>query len=663
MIRKSISLKYSIVIATLLTIYGCATPEKKKTDTTTPTSGIETVEIIKDSTDSEVTAEDLVEQASSEDNEQAIVLLLQATNKYIKQQQLDKALSMALELRKLSLTNAQENYNQINISEVLFEIGEIDLASQELAKVNNQSASQRQLFLQANINVQNGMLIDGIVDYLNYYQQYPITGEDEAFYLATLFSKLTPYQVTALSKRTAFNLEGWLAYTDTLTEYDNAENITNRLATWQSKYPEHPANSLIANVQQQAIMLEQNAGIEIVSVLIPLSGREKTLGETIQAGIMAAYQQRPNVQLNFIDTNKTKMNDIVASLHEQKPSFVIGPLLKHHVESYLASTHNDEVSFDEEKSAAMTPITNDDSNPFSSADTIAESTQSSDQLSSTEQQVLPHQWPTLLLNLPEQSLLNEDQFALSMLPEDEARQAAFSLSQKGYQQAMVLSQNSTIGKRMAMSFADEWKKYHHTQVNIIYYPNGKEMQTAVKRGLEVNLSDERIYLMRNRISENVKAEARNRRDVDMIYIFGTPDQARLIKPYVDVNISPFAESIDLFASSRSHNDKLDANTRRDLTGLTFTEIPWLLSSRQANPELAEQAKQLWPQRSSSLERIYAMGIDSFQLLDKLRAMQLIPMIKHQGEIGTLQMDEQGIISRSVDWGKYRSSRVQPIAIN
>ncbi|WP_068544897.1 penicillin-binding protein activator [Thalassotalea crassostreae] len=661
MIRKSISLKYSIVIVTLLTLYGCATPEKKKTDTTTPTSAIETVEVIEDSTDSEITAEDLVEQASSEDNEQAIVLLLQATNKYIQQQQLDKALSMALELRKLSLTNAQENYNQLNISEVLFEIGEIELASQELSKVNTQTVSKRQLFLQANINVQTGMLINGIIDYLNYHQQYPITAEDEAFYLATLFAKLKPYQVTALSKRKALHLEGWLAYTSSLSEYGNADDITNQLATWQSKFPEHPANLLIANVQQQAITLEQDAEFETVSVLIPLSGREKTLGETIQAGIMAAYQQKSKVQLNFIDTNATNMSDIVANLHQQKPSFVIGPLLKQHVESYLASTH-DETAFDE-GSVEMTTISAENNNPFTESEAITESAQSSDQLSLQEQLTLPHQWPTLLLNLPEQNVLNKNQFALSMLPEDEARQAAFSLSQKGYQQAMVLSQNSTIGKRMAKSFADEWQKYHHTQVNIIYYPNGKEMQTAVKRGLEVNLSDERIYLMRNRISENVKAEARNRRDVDMIYIFGTPDQARLIKPYVDVNISPFAESIDLFASSRSHNDKLDANTRRDLTGLTFTEIPWLLSSRQANPELAEQSKQLWPQRSSSLERIYAMGIDSFQLLEKLRAMQLIPMIKHQGEIGTLQMDEQGIISRSVDWGKYRSSRVQPIVIN
>ena len=43
----------------------------------------------------------------------------------------------------------------------------------------------------------------------------------------------------------------------------------------------------------------------------------------------------------------------------------------------------------------------------------------------------------------------------------------------------------------------------------------------------------------------------------MIYIVGSPTQTRVLKPYVDVSISPFADTIQMFASSRSHSIKVD----------------------------------------------------------------------------------------------------------
>ena len=55
-----------------------------------------------------------------------------------------------------------------------------------------------------------------------------------------------------------------------------------------------------------------------------------------------------------------------------------------------------------------------------------------------------------------------------------------------------------------------------------------------------------------------------------------------------------------------------------------------------------------------------MGIDSWQLLDKVLHMDKLPMMIHYGETGTLQMNRDNVISRSLSWGKYRASRVQSI---
>ena len=77
----------------------------------------------------------------------------------------------------------------------------------------------------------------------------------------------------------------------------------------------------------------------------------------------------------------------------------------------------------------------------------------------------------------------------------------------------------------------------------------------------------------------------------------------------------------VFASSRSHSSRIDKSDNRDLSGLTFTEMPWQLRSKQQNKALAAQAKKLWPNRSDSLQTIFAMGFDSLALVDKISAMQ------------------------------------------
>jgi len=77
------------------------------------------------------------------------------------------------------------------------------------------------------------------------------------------------------------------------------------------------------------------------------------------------------------------------------------------------------------------------------------------------------QVPTLLLNLPSQHQLSLIQTALSMRPEDEAIQAAATLSQKNYRKPIVLSHDDRVSKRIAMAFKQQWQISTENQKHVI----------------------------------------------------------------------------------------------------------------------------------------------------------------------------------------------------
>ena len=146
----------------------------------------------------------------------------------------------------------------------------------------------------------------------------------------------------------------------------------------------------------------------------------------------------------------------------------------------------------------------------------------------------------------------------------------------------------------------------------------------------------------------------------MVYLVGKPIESRIAKPYIDVNIAPFADFIPVYASSRSHNGNTDKSELRDLSGLVFTEMPWLLPSKMQDKETADTAKQLWPSRSDSLSRIFAMGYDSYQLIFKLERMKQFPVLRHNGQTGIIMRQSNGLLTRSLLWGKYYTDRVENI---
>lgn len=438
----------------------------------------------------------------------------------------------------------------------------------------------------------------------------------DVFSLWHQLESLNQWQLAQLVKSDPPFIKGWQLLLNYSHKHGaNNEEFSNYLRLWEQRYPTHPATLIVEQLLTSTLSVSH---IKNIAVLLPLSGSQRGAGLAAQQGILSAYNNDIANKINFIDTNKIDWATLATQFSESNIDHVIGPLLKSNVESYL----------------------------------------------NLSEQEIALQIPSLFLNLPKNKNLTSYQTVLSMRPEDEAIQAAATLSQQHYNNPIILSHQDRVSKRLALAFSQQWQTLTGNEVDIVYFSQGKQMQVSLKEALDVNASQARIKQLQSRLKDNIKSESRNRRDIDMIYLIGSASQTRLSKPYIDVNTSPFASIIPVFASSRSHSN-FDYNhnnngSTNDLQGLTFTQIPWLLTSNQQNKNLAQLSHKLWPKRTDSLSRIFAMGYDSYNLLNKVSLMEQAPYIRHYGQTGVLKLNKGNILTRSLIWGRYHNDKVMQI---
>ncbi|WP_259337845.1 penicillin-binding protein activator [Colwellia sp. RSH04] len=621
---------YSLLLLSLLVLSSCSS--QKTTPTSIPTtkpvesSNVEALPI---------TAEQVLAQLTDLSSQQAITKLVLASELFLQEKNYTKALWLADKTLSLLGNDSKQVSNQITLMQVkassLYALNQEKLSQDELYAIN-QLAAKNNIPLSIDYyktfsNVMTAMAqpIAALqADFHVFALNDSLTNEAAIDAVNMLWQKLqalSAWQLTQFSKKTVPYGKGWVQLMRYANKFGHDPMQFGRyLSQWQRQFPTHPATVIVVSLQEQESAYTES---ENIAVLLPLSGNQASAGIAAQQGLLAAYNNDDSKRLHFYDTHQLNWQSLPTQLNDDEVDFVIGPLLKNNVEHYLATTRD-------------------------VSDGIEQSNIS---------------LPTLLLNLPEKSSLSENQMALSMRPEDEAIQAATTLSNSNYKRPVVLSHQDKVSIRIANAFVEQWKIMTGETVDIVYFEKGTKMQANLKASLDVDTSQNRINELKSRLQQTLKFETRNRRDIDMIYVVGSAEQTRLVKPYIDVNISPFANVIPVYASSRSHSNKHDNSSSRDLQGLTFTEMPWLLNSDMQNTKLKQLSQQLWSKRSDSLLRIFAMGYDSYHLVDKVNQMKDAPYIRHYGQTGILQLNSSNILTRSLIWGRYQQNQVVNIALD
>lgn len=383
------------------------------------------------------------------------------------------------------------------------------------------------------------------------------------------------------------------------------------LRAWQAAHPAHPGEFIALRLLAAAPeTLEYPAN---VALLLPLRGRFAGTAAAIRDGFLAAYLQdgarpdRPTVRL--YDTGEQPTGDALRRALDDGAHFVVGPLLKSAVEGIA---------------------------------------------------VAPIDAGVLTLNtLPDDALPRANFFQFGLVPEDEAVTVARRALEEGKTRALALVPNNEWGERMLNAFATELQSYGGRLLSHAVYETGdNDFRIPITQLLNLNESRERHRQVQAIAGMVLEFEPRRRRDVEFVFVAADERQGRLIRPAF---LYHFAEDLPLYATSAIYEADARANGR-DLDGLVFADMPWILRPDEAMLQVQEALGRHWPSRMNRRGRFYALGYDAYRLIPQLtgEAPLAEPLA---GATGDLLMGPGGRIVRRLDVAQIRGGlavRLDPV---
>ncbi len=454
----------------------------------------------------------------------------------------------------------------------------------------------------------------------DFLQQFQLTAQPESSALEFAEQQLDTAQVITPVDPQQQVKDGWYTLAYLYQRYQLRPNqLLRSLDDWKSHYPDHPAINFIPTPLTELPELSPYQP-ENIAVLLPLSGRYKQQGQAIQYGLLDAYYQQQKaapsakVKLHFYDTQAQSMAQIAEQLQTQAIDFVVGPLLKNNIAAFLPL-------------AAEIPVLALNSFPKQAQSTEAENSQ-----------VAWH-------------------YAFPLSPEEEAKQAARFIFSKEHKKPLLLAADSNYGKRIAAAFNQQWTALNgnnQAPVETHFFSSKKQFPALIARALHTNQSKRRISQMKVITNLPLQTKQRSRRDVDAIYIVSKRDDLLMLKAFIDVAISPFAATIPLYASSRSHQRD---NHNQELSKLVFSDSPFLLN---ADNKARQEIEQTWGKQSFSALRLFALGFDSYQLIGHLIQLQNSEQQAYKGLVGQLSLDASNNVLAELSWAKYQRGKLLEI---
>ncbi len=415
------------------------------------------------------------------------------------------------------------------------------------------------------------------------------------------------------------SLSGWLelallAKSTQRLEAKSSAELSLSLAIWRERYPDlKVSENILAAID--AWQTEGFAYPKKIALLLPMSGHFAKAASVIRDGFLAAHFSSdlspPPPSIRLYDTAEKGRS--IAEQYQQAiddgAAFIVGPLNKVNVDALL---NGSDIST-----------------------------------------------PTLTLNYSsDPALMADNLFQFGLSPEDEARQVAERAWLDGYNQALAIVPEGEWGTRILQAFNESWEALNGTVVEQQHYASSKNDFSAPLRNLlNIDESEQRKKALQQLLGTPLKFEPRRRQDADFVFMVAFPRQARLIKPQLKFH---YAGGLPVYATSHLYSGRQDREANRDLDQITFCDIPWVLKRERDENSLNLRIQKLWPEKNSQYTRFYAMGIDAYNLIPKIKHMATFRYERYNGETGSLSLGESNRIFRQLPWARFKRGIARPL---
>lgn len=628
-----------LALGSALLIAGCSsTPEKVAQSTQ------ENRPPIKKQMETQVTPEHKLLEAKKvwqqrRDKLSRDTLLLDATALYLDQGDTLLAQQVLLELKQDGIEPRLHDRFALLLAEAYINNDNADPVKLHALLEGLSTSTAKQAEIQTRLFAKQGMWADAANSVLNTTQS-----EKDKVDQAWSWIKQLDDQALLKADKQFPALRPFIALRNLTKQYaESAAQLRQGIRQFQLSYPGHMLATYLPEDIEKAKQISAPA-LKEVAVLLPLSGRLASTGEAVKDGMMSAYYQQLSTQqdtdslpaLRFIDTVGKSPEALIEALGEAK--FMVGPLLKETVED-------------------LVPLLPTGVNMLALNRVEEEIASSSVQVNSP----LKGASKAVVSELETTALTEVRYFALA--PEDEAEQLAQFIFEKGLRAPIVVASQSSLYTRMHDAFKDRWYQLHRQRgtkahVTTVTFNDSASLREGITQALDVAQSNQRINQIEYMVNEDVYNMPRSRRDIDAIVGFASPQDTELLNPIIEASLNPYdGKQVPVYATSRSMDYDSGKNQWRDLQNVRFIDMPWMMPSHQW-PRLAEETKAVWPTRTTMQNRLFAFGVDAYNLLPQLGILTVLPYLEFHGLTGDLRLSEKGEVTRHLPQAVIRNERVQ-----
>ena len=402
-------------------------------------------------------------------------------------------------------------------------------------------------------------------------------------------------------------LAGWIELA--MIDVQNAGQpmlLNAAIDQWKKAHPNHPAGAALLNSLTSPVP-GISGRVERIGLLLPLTSSYSVAAQAVRDGFMAmdaanTDPDKPKITVYDTGPDPAKVPEIYEQAIKDGAQFIVGPLGRDAAEAVI---HQASI-----------------------------------------------QVPTLMLNHTEENPSDTSKYLFEFgLPlEQEAKQVAERAYLDGFRQAAVLYPNAPWGERVMNAWLDHWQSLGGVVVSSqTYNEQDSDFSDSIKQLLNITQSEARRRDVEKIIGQKVRFEARARQDIDFIFLAADAKHGRLIKPQLNFY---HAAHVPVYSTSHIFTGTGNPIQDTDLDGIVFGDMPWMLVGDGKIQQLRQTLQHDWPYAHTDLDRLYALGVDSYAVLPSLSRIGMDTGARFSGVTSGLSLDRNGRLQRQLTWARF-----------